>query len=397
MKTYPAEPLDLMQYINTKFHEPFIHERIEYSAAPDMEKLIQAAEKLAEVFPLIKCRYDFATNTFIEIENFKAVNLFDCADRESDSLLTWSLDTSEKLIEFILCGKVLYITASHLICDGNGFKMLLYAFCGYYGGREVNGSCFMNRAFSALFGGVKTSMFKMLASMLGGYKNRQIYEKTGNEQVYVIERTIDKEVMSAAHTRAKRHAATMNDVLMTAYARAQGKLSGENKINVPCTSDLRKYAKENAGIGNLTGTLNLNVKIKDGESFADTLIKVSRIMRGQKQSGNDIAGPALLVKKYQSSTLEKFLKVYGNINTSPYCDYTNLGVLDEGKLSLGDIRAVNAVGYGGLQKAPYFMLAASTFRGKLTLSSIVMCGESQKTKVERLIDEVVNEICAFAA
>lgn len=30
MKKYNAQPLDLMQFINTKYHDPFIHEWIEF-------------------------------------------------------------------------------------------------------------------------------------------------------------------------------------------------------------------------------------------------------------------------------------------------------------------------------------------------------------------------------
>ena len=30
MKTYPVQPLDLMQWINTKYHDPFIHALLEF-------------------------------------------------------------------------------------------------------------------------------------------------------------------------------------------------------------------------------------------------------------------------------------------------------------------------------------------------------------------------------
>lgn len=263
MNIYPAQPLDLMQYINARFHEPFIHEKIEYSTAPDINRLIAAAAKLSEVFPLIKCRYDSEDNTFVELENFSVGSLFDRADKQSVDLLTRSLDTNEKLIEFTLCENVLYVTASHLICDGNGFKMLLYALCGYYSGRKIDSANFMNRDFSLLFGGIKTSVFKMLLSMLGGYKNQKIYEKTEGERTYIIENTIDAQTMESVHARARQQEATLNDVFMTAYIRAEHTLYGRSKINLPCVSDLRKYANGNGGIGNIGGTLSVNIKLKE--------------------------------------------------------------------------------------------------------------------------------------
>lgn len=41
MKKYNAQPLDLMQFINTKYHDPFIHELIEFEGRLDVEKLNQ--------------------------------------------------------------------------------------------------------------------------------------------------------------------------------------------------------------------------------------------------------------------------------------------------------------------------------------------------------------------
>jgi len=41
-----------MQFINTKYHEPFIHELLEFEGRLNIEKLIRAVEKLADVFDL---------------------------------------------------------------------------------------------------------------------------------------------------------------------------------------------------------------------------------------------------------------------------------------------------------------------------------------------------------
>lgn len=92
MKNYPTQPLDLMQFINTKYHDPFIHELLEFDGGVDAEKLIQAIDKLAGVFPLLKCRYDSKSITFVENDHFSARDLLkidDDADR--DALLTEAL------------------------------------------------------------------------------------------------------------------------------------------------------------------------------------------------------------------------------------------------------------------------------------------------------------------
>lgn len=400
MKEYKVQPLDLMQYINTKYHEPFIHGLIDFDGNLNLNKLKAALGKLVDVFPLLKCRYDSKNNMFVENDGFTAENILQ-ADNTADrqTLLTESLDASKKLIQFTLSKNSLVITVSHLVCDGSGFKNLIYLLCDFYNGNDGGDfSRLMNREFSYVtenLAGTSGMTVKMLLSMFGSYKNTKIYEKADKESVCLAERKISAETMSSVRTAAKAQGSTLNDVFLTAYARAISKLYDRTKINIPCTVDLRKYAKESAGIANLTGTYTLNIKIDPRKSFAETLRDVSEKMQKQKQTKNDIAGPMLLVSKYEKSTLEKFLKTYGGMNTSPFSDYTNLGVLDENELVFDGVTIKNAVGYGGLNKAPYFSVAISSFKGETTVSSMFLCGGGEKNKAERLLDAIVEEIEAL--
>lgn len=400
MKTYHAQPLDLMQFINTKYHDPFIHACIAFETPPDAEKLLRAIGQLAEAFPLWKCRYDPSDNTYIENEGFSARDLLRIDDTAGrTTLLTEALDMDKQLVRFTLSGNMLVITISHLICDGSGFKQLLYLLCDFYNGRaEEQNDYLMVRAFSQLTEGLKRTgaiTFRMLLSLIGNYKSRQIYEKADHENIYVIERTVDSETMSGVHALAKKQGATLNDVFLTAYARALGSVCGFRKINLPCTVDLRKYAKDRTGIGNLTGSYNFNIRLKDGSCFRDTLADASAIMKKQKQTGNDIAGPLLLVSKYEKSTLADFLRLYGGMETSAFTDYTNLGILDDRKLIFDGATVRSAVGYSGLNKAPCFQIAVSTFKGETTVSSLVRCSEEGKKRADLILDAIVREIRSF--
>lgn len=154
MKKYPAQPLDLMQFINTKYHDPFIHELLEFESGLDAERLVQAIDRLADAFPLLKCHYDSKSNTYIENEPFSGRELLRIdADADRDALLTEALDSDKQLVQFTLSENTLVVTISHLICDGSGFKQLIYLLCSLYNGRteEVNGNL-MLREFSQLTG-----------------------------------------------------------------------------------------------------------------------------------------------------------------------------------------------------------------------------------------------------
>lgn len=88
--------------------------------------------------------------------------------------------------------------------------------------------------------------------------------------------------------------------------------------------------------------------------------------------------------------------MYGGMNTSAFTDYTNLGVLDDKRISFQGTTVKNAVGYSGLNKAPCFQIAVSSFRGETTVSSLFRCGESEKEKADQLMEAIVSEIQTFA-
>lgn len=367
----------------------------------DPEKLIQAIDRLADAFPLLKCCYDQKNNTFVEREQYSARDLLrieEAADR--NALLTEALDTDKKLVQLTLSQNILVITISHMICDGSGFKQLIYLLCDLYNGNSgENLDYLMTREFSQLteeLTGKTAITLKMLISMMGNYKSKPVYAQSNEENVYVLERTIPRETMSKVHALAKKQGATLNDVFLTAYARTLGNRYGLKKINIPCTVDLRKYTKGKTGIANLTGTYNLNIKIKDGAGFGETLTDASAAMQKQKKTQNDIAGPMLLVSKYEKSTLEKFLRLYGGMETSASADYTNLGILDDKKLVFDGASVKNAIGYSGLNKAPSFQVAVSSFGGETTMTSLVRCAKGEKEKIDLLFDTMVEEIESFS-
>lgn len=202
MKKYDTQPFDLLQYIYSKYHDPFIHELLEFEDRLDTEKLIKALDKLVYVFPLLKCCYDNTSNTFIENENYSGRDLLridDAADR--NMLLTEALDTDKKLIQFTISKNILVITISHLICDGSSFKQLIYLLCDIYNGNsEENFDYLMHREFSMItkeLTGKGAIVFKMLFSMIGNYKNSQVYNKSDNENAYITQ---------TSHTKNQRKA-----------------------------------------------------------------------------------------------------------------------------------------------------------------------------------------------
>lgn len=394
---YRVEPLDLMQHINTKYREPFIREVINLDRDINIGLLRDAVRQLAGAFPLLNCRYDEGKNIYVGDGLEDTDRLVEPAAREDyDSLLLESPQDAFFKVS-VIDNRTLIVVVSHMITDGSGFKKLLYALAAAYSKCETDGiATVMNRDFGILSKAVpnkRKATMRMLFSMMGKYKNPFLL-KGGEGEATCVLRTIDRDTMRNAHAKAKSAGAILNDLFMAAYATAVCKRLGTRKISIPCTVDLRKYNPDEAGISNLTGSYNVNVKVRP-DDFSETLACVARNTKAQKRTFNDIAGPMLLVDKYNGSPLEKFLRTYGGMNTSNAVEYTNLGVVDKNLLAFGDARPESVIGFSCLNKAPYFQLAVSSFDGETTLSALTVCNAEDKALIEDVLDSVCTEISGW--
>ena len=116
MKNFDVQPLDLMQFINTKYHEPFIHAVIEFDGKIDENRLAGAIKRLTSLFPLLRCVYDEKQNKYVENEHLQDGDFFKVVQNiNKDEVLTESLDMTKQLVLFTLSKNTLYITISHLL------------------------------------------------------------------------------------------------------------------------------------------------------------------------------------------------------------------------------------------------------------------------------------------
>ena len=149
----------------------------------------------------------------------------------------------------------------------------------------------------------------------------------------------------------------------------------------------------------LTGSYNCNIAIREGEPFEETLTKVSKTMSQLKQTRNDLAGPALLVRKYRRSSLPKFLKLYGNMPTQSFTEYTNTGKIDADRLRFDGCETKNFTLFSCNSYAPNLQLCVSSFRGATTFahqargayhSSLCVASGDARCRVEGLYDSMLS-------
>lgn len=399
MKTYQAQPLDLMQYINRTSREPHISVRITLKEVINVERLIYSVDELLNRFPILKCGYEPDKNLFVEISDFssKQVIVGDTAENVMPERYLESLDIRKQLIRIAVSGKNLYITVSHMVCDGSSFKSLVYILCDIYNGKSVPATeTLMKRDFTEYFTETVTPEKKaeMLATIYSGYENPQLLCLDDSEALHIAEYQLEKDTMTSIHNRAKKEGATLNDVFLATYAKVIHQISGAVNLEIPVTSDLRKHTQGAEGICNLTGNYNLYLKVQE-EPFSQTLHSVSVKMQKLKAGQNDIIGPGLLVERYKNAELSYFIAKYEKMGTAPYVSFTNLGILDDERLSFGDNEVTDANIYSVVQKTPYFQMAVSSFRGSTTVSCLVRGGDGTAESVRTMIKALVEHLETF--
>jgi NRPS condensation-like uncharacterized protein len=196
------------------------------------------------------------------------------------------------------------------------------------------------------------------------------------------------------HAFAKKYHASINDVFLTAYARALHEQFGWNDITIPSPVDLRRFGGERTkeSVCNLAGNYYCNVQITQQENFTDTLQKVSAQMSMQKAGNECLKGPMLFHLLYKIMPYAILKKLFFRISPVPVTSYTNLGNIDEARLHFNGLQIKEAFFATAIKPVPYFQLTVSTFRNQCTLSSCTYAGGKDLKVIQGLMDQIMKQL-----
>ena len=189
---------------------------------------------------------------------------------------------------------------------------------------------------------------------------------------------------------AKRRGASLNDMILAAYAWALHARTGLNRIILPCPVDLRKYIPETVryGICNLTSNFICDITVYEADGFDGVLGQIRSQIQAQKSS--DTCLKPVLSLEIASRLIpfpvmrEKFKQSF----TVPIVSYTNLGIIDAGRLTFANVAVAGAYMTGAVKYAPYFQISVSTYRDACTLSSNMYGTDEDKLFIEQFLADV---------
>ena len=415
---YKAEIFDQLQmlYETTGFNDHQLHCVMRFPTCLDTDILRQAFLTSIEAIPILGTRYvdDTRRPRWESTDPSRREEAFVIArtERELDGFVTSRIDeTRGPQVRACLLGSgvpTLALNMNHMVSDGAGFKAYLYFLCDIYT-RLVSGAnprpapIVGNRGMEGVlehFSAVTklSALVRQSAESNASGKFRFPLGDDGDLQPFILTHSLARERTAALKAYSKARAATLNDVVLTAYYRCLFRrlaLPEGTVLRIPLMVDMRRYGVAGADfttLSNLSSTVTVGLNCRPNEEFADTLERIRTEMARKKISNiglNAFVKLDLLFRLFPNGRANHRLKT-GLKN--PLICMTNVGILDSIRLSFAGIRPHDAFVCGSIKHKPHFQLAVSTYEGELTFSSNLYGSPTDRERISTFLEEIEKEL-----
>lgn len=415
-----AELWDKMHYLFRDFNDRMVHVELRYDYEIDIAALKTVLICFFEKAPVLHSSFtdnrispywtvkDYKINDVLTVKEVSEENL----DQEINDFLVQYIppdaDIQMKVAVFNHSGKsVLCIVENHMCMDGGDLKYFMKSLCKNYSDFVENGISPVDlrtgtRSYESVYEDFSSGE-KRLAKNL--YKNVNSKDDHGfpftpnsiKDKSFIAKRKIPASKFDAIRSSGKKHGATINDMILTAYFYSLYELAGFDKrdgFSISCAVDLRRHIKDNSdqGVTNHTAWMQCRVP-EQGDNIFETL---NYVVHSSNQFKEDrfvgLHGLPLLSFGYKILPLaasEEVIKIgYAN----PLLAMSNIGVLEVDKLALAGNEPTDGFMSGAVKYKPFALLSVTSVRKELTLSMCVRGNEIDKEIVEKFFDLMVKNI-----
>jgi len=410
---YKVEAWDSLQHLFKvkRINDHTLHFLAAFESKLDYSRLQKSVAVSAEAFPLLKCRFK---------EDGRRPYWENCSHTVDEMLtLIETADVDNAVKKFLVSqvdaltgpqiklgvirntqADTLVILMNHMLCDAAGFKDYLYLLSSIYNNIGENANFHppvsgsrrlsqINRMFSL------NDRMKILISKndMSTHDPARFQLEGDLNNPFIEIRSIPEDVFLRLKEYAKRHNATVNDMILTAYICTLYKTFGY-AFAIPSTVDLRKYlpGHKAEGICNLCTNLTCDIGTDIGISFEETLLKVRDCMNKEKSSIACLKSISMLEKVFDVlpyKLAESIVKK--SFNNAPIA-FTNIGIIEKKRFYFDELKIKNAYMTGSVKYSPYFQLAVSTFDDKPVLSVNLFGSEADRDNISAFLDQVVLEL-----
>ncbi|MDR1185493.1 MAG: hypothetical protein LBK67_11970, partial [Coriobacteriales bacterium] len=212
------------------------------------------------------------------------------------------------------------------------------------------------------------------------------------------------ESLSAKNFKPVRAAAktlgfTVNDLFMASLALAWYRVCGMDRVVLPCTIDMRNFIPLRAlrGITNLSSDCPCLIQITPDDTLEDIMAKVVEPMKVYKQGTCAVS---------KSVSWEIFTRRVSFRRAKQRCQdrsvpqplsATNVGIIDEDCVRFSNVSVRSAYLFAPAPPFLSYLIALSTFRGELTLSTSIEGDEEMKAFARSILTAMIEELMAFGS
>ncbi len=422
-KTLKAEIWDKMQYLFRDFYDRMVHCVQIYDAPINVAAMKNVLIWTTEKTPILHSAFRVnAVEPYWTVEEYTIDDILkvdlECEDLEEriDRFITQTIPIDSNVqYKFAIFSDgnrwAICMIVNHMCMDGGDFKYFMKKLAENYN-KQISGERGFtiktgSRALDEVYSNLSEEdkeIAKGLYKNISAVKDEHYFPLTPpgkDDHTMICKRKVDKELFDQFRAIGKNLDVTVNDMMLAFYIRALydvGMFDKNERLSIPCMVDLRRHIEEggaNTGLTNHTGFMVCSVE-KRGETINDTLIEVLRSVRKSKDDkyiglySLPLLKLAYAVFPYVIS--ETAIKI-GYMN--PLIGMSNIGLLNDVLLKLGDANLIYGFMTGAVKFKPYMQLALTTVKGVMTMTIAIRGNDEDKKIVEGFFDLIVKNMQDF--
>ncbi len=417
-KRYPTEMYDKVNLMCRKYMDRLARFEVDYDFIIDEEKFKTVAICCLECFPLMHSKVvlspiapywkteEYHINDLVD---YREVNDIEKTREEFFKIQIPLKSNMQMRIGVYICGGKSYILFiwNHMLFDGGGYKAFWADFAKNYTDYDLNGISPVNfssgsREYTEVYKDMDKETFKQAKKQFTNispklkvtmpFKNN---DKTDN--IIIVSREVEAEKFSKAKAFAKENGGTVNDILVTAFITALGKvaeLSSTDSVSVACATDLRRHIKDFNGVGYTNHVSFIHCSLEEkGEDFKETFKKVTAKTKELKKDPYiGLHGLPLLNIAYKSMIYlqaETIVKLFYN---NPVLSVSNVGQIEKCGFEISNNPPFSAFVAGAAKNKPCAVMTSLTVNGKLSASICLRGNDDDKNVLNKFFDIFKEEI-----
>jgi len=418
-----AELWDKVQYIFRNYYDRMIHFAAYYEGSLDIEALRKSATFIVDRFPIF--RSSFKSNTINpywhvneDFDSEEIVKSVLCDDLRKSVLNSLSKEIPfdgkyqfEITAHYCRGQSAISILVNHMCMDGSDYKYFIEKLIEGYNisldGGDVASMDFKvgDRGYLQLYKDMSEedaekakSLYKNISRT--GIKNKFDFTDDEDCTTRFNFAKLSPQTLDSLKKKGKEHSATLNDIFITAYARAIQPLlaeSDDKRIVITSMKNLRDKitSHQSDAMTNLTGFVPCVIDEIEGDfvSTLEVVAEKTRLAKDDKFCG--LYGVPLLALAFRlfPYSISEFAIKLGYEN--PLVGMSNIGIIDEEKITPRGLKSFDAFMTGATKFKPYIQLTCTTFDNELTMCIAQKCSDEDERRIRLLLDGVVNQLNDF--